>query len=490
MIPLVFALLLAQDKAVVEGVVLNALTNEPLRKVSVTLDAGKKSYAATSTSDGKFRIEGVEPGAYQPQVQRQGFLESNDEPPVKAAAGQEIKDVVIKLTPQGIIAGRVVDEDGDPVPDAHVNIERSIQVNGRQVVFDSDQENTNTEGYFFVGAMKPGRYHLTATVSHNQGTRTSNPREDYVRSDDLPLLLAPGAAVRDVEIRMRKSRVFHVRGRISNLPRDHGRLMLWGESDNYSATISEGAFSFDGVAPGNYTLKTSNSFIHRPDGTLAQPTQFCHLSVTVLGRDVEDLQVEFGPGPNVDGLLRIDGNAHFEKPPDVGIIESMGFEYVTPKEDGTFGWTNLSPSVHPLNFFPPEGFYIKSRQFNHQPLTQSMIDLSSGSGGTLEIVVAPNAATVSATVPDGGRGEVALWNDSVFELSSTDPSGAVKFKNLAPGEYRIAAWQKVEYDYLRILEFRGRFDAQKITLAEGSQQNIEVKLIPKTASDAEVAKFQ
>ena len=39
-------------------------------------------------------------------------------------------------------------------------------------------------------------------------------------------------------------------------------------------------------------------------------------------------------------------------------------------------------------------------------------------------------------------------------------------------------------------EFRARFDAQKVTLAEGEHQNVEVKLIPKSASDAEIAKLQ
>ena len=44
--------------------------------------------------------------------------------------------------------------------------------------------------------------------------------------------------------------------------------------------------------------------------------------------------------------------------------------------------------------------------------------------------------------------------------------------------------------FVEILEFRARFDAQKITLAEGAHENIEVKLIPKSASDAEIGKLQ
>lgn len=62
MTALVLALLLAQNltdgKTIVEGMVLNALTNEPLRKATVTL-AAKKNYNAVSSAEGKFRFDGL-----------------------------------------------------------------------------------------------------------------------------------------------------------------------------------------------------------------------------------------------------------------------------------------------------------------------------------------------------------------------------------------------------------------------------------------------
>jgi hypothetical protein len=139
---------------------------------------------------------------------------------------------------------------------------------------------------------------------------------------------------------------------------------------------------------------------------------------------------------------------------------------------------------------PPKDFYCKSIQFNHQPLTDGAIDLRSGVSGTLDIVVAPNAGTITATVPEGKNICVTLWSDATLNNVSTDDSGAVSFANLAPGEYRILAWQKIDREYTRIREFLARFEAQKITLTEGSHENVVVKLIPKSASDAEVAKLQ
>src|SRR5580692_1141807 len=175
---LLFALLLMQDKAIVEGTILNAVTDEPVRKAGVTLNA-KKSYSVLSSNDGKFRFEGVDPSEYQLRVHRQGFLDADDEPSIKVSSGQQVKDLVVKLTPQGIIAGRVVDEDGDPVEDAEVNLERSLPVNGRKVSLSSDSDRTNSEGYFFIGGLKAGLYRISATPQSNRGPLPSGPREDF-----------------------------------------------------------------------------------------------------------------------------------------------------------------------------------------------------------------------------------------------------------------------------------------------------------------------
>jgi hypothetical protein len=490
MIPLVFALLLTQDKPIVEGIVVNALTNEPLRKADVTL-AGKKTYTVVSSSDGKFRFEAIEPGEYQPRLQRQGFLYSDDEPSIEVSSGQQVKDVVIKLTPQGIIAGHVVDEDGDPVPYAVVNVDRFIPASGHNSFLDSNQDRTNSEGYFFIEGLKAGRYRISASAPDNRRHFNPGPHEDFIRTEDpLPFQLAPGAAARNVEIRLRKSTVFRVSGKVSNAPKGYRALTLANESETYTAPILDGAFSFESVAPGSYTLTVSSLFFIQSDGSATAATLFCHLPVTVSDHDVEGVVAELAPGSSIEGTIRIDGEGHFNTPPTAALFGPVGINWVTAKADGKFGWTNLFPGVHPLHVPEPDGFYIKSIHFNHQPVKDSKIDLSSGAGGTLEIVVAPNPATISATVPEGKNAMVGLWSGATFSTHYMDATGVVNFTGLAPGEYFIAAWQKAEFEYIQIPEFRARFNAQKITLAEGSHESIEVKLIPKSASDAEVTRLQ
>ena len=489
MIPLVLALLLAQERAIVEGTVVNALTNEPLRKAHVLLEGEKTRYAVTSGNEGRFRFEGLEPGDYNPEAQRTGFLDSNDEPEIGLAAGEHLKDVVIKMTPQGLIAGHVMDEDGDPVPGLIVKAARTIHVNGQPIVLGTEQAFTDREGYFLIAELEAGRYYLSVEPDRHEREvwQPGHPgtEEQFVPTDDLvPRDIASGAALRNVEIHIRRAAVFRIRGRVANPPKDPvGIRLVQTDGDlrpnDPQANLQDGTFEFAGIPPGSFVLN------------FEQGNSFCRIPVTIADHDIDGIVAELAPASaRIEGTIKIDGGGHFTGPPTVLLAGYMGGNPAVIKEDGTFEFTNLAPRRYTLVSVPPKDFYRKSIQFNHQPLTDGTIDLRSGASSTLDIVVAPNAATINATVPNGKNIRVTLWSDTTLNNSTTDDSGAISFANLAPGEYRILAWQKIDREYTRIREFLTHFEAQKITLTEGSHENVEVKLIPKSASDAEVAKLQ
>ncbi len=471
MIHLVFALLLTQDKAVVEGSVVNAITNEPLKKAHVTLNLdGKTSYEVLSSDQGKFRFEGMPPEVYQLFAERQGFLAA-DEGWMEIAAGEHVKDLVIKMTPQSAIAGHVVDQDGDPIPGAHVLVERKFH----SVVLDRTERVADDEGYFFAGALRAGRYYITVTPPARESSQ--GPAEDLIRTEDpIPVDVATGVATRNIEVRVRKGRVFHIHGRVSNWP--HPGIPMELAPTGALARVYDGAFAFEGVAPGNYSLNATS-------------LRGCPVPVTVGDHDIDGLAFAFAPGPGIAGTIKMEGGGHFATPP---IIELQGPPHgpspsLAAKQDGTFEGKNLSPEKYVLNYPPPDGHYVKSVQFNHQLSSDHVIDLMSCTSGTLDIVVAPNAAEISVTVRPAKGVKVTLWSASTLKTEETD-DGTATFGRLAPGEYQILAWENVSDDYISIPEFRARFAVQKITVSEGTHENVEVKLIPKSASDSEIAKLQ
>jgi hypothetical protein len=82
-------------------------------------------------------------------------------------------------------------------------------------------------------------------------------------------------------------------------------------------------------------------------------------------------------------------------------------------------------------------------------------------------------------------------DDAPIPTVSTDQNGAFRIRSLAPGDYRVYAWQDDGEGIIQDPEFRGKFAAQcaKLTLAEKSHENLDMKLITKEAMAIEAAKM-
>jgi hypothetical protein len=101
--------------SLVQGIVVKEPGSEPLKKAIIELIAesqsGGSNYTAVTGADGRFQIENVMPGRYRMFVERTGYLESskNHRPSegrlLSLSAGQEMKDIVIRLQATAVIEG-------------------------------------------------------------------------------------------------------------------------------------------------------------------------------------------------------------------------------------------------------------------------------------------------------------------------------------------------------------------------------------------------
>src|SRR6267154_6225650 len=109
-------------KAVVAGAVTRDPGGEAVKKALIELIAENQSeggnYTALTGADGSFRIENIVPGRYRLFVERTGYQEVDrhhrraEGRVLTLTAGQEVKDLIIRLQAAAVVEGRVTDEDG------------------------------------------------------------------------------------------------------------------------------------------------------------------------------------------------------------------------------------------------------------------------------------------------------------------------------------------------------------------------------------------
>ena len=128
------------------------------------------SNTASTDSAGQFAITGIAPGKYRLSAERSGFINTQygARGPNKPGTlltlepGQKSSDLAMRLTPQGVIAGRVLDEDGEPVANVDVQVLRQQYMQGRKQMARTGGATTNDLGEYRVFGLPPGRYFVSA----------------------------------------------------------------------------------------------------------------------------------------------------------------------------------------------------------------------------------------------------------------------------------------------------------------------------------------
>jgi hypothetical protein len=102
---------------------------------------------AMTDQDGRFAFNSLAPGEYRIEVQKTGFASSADSTTrprtYTVAAGQALDDISIVLQKGAVITGKVLDQKGEPVTDAHVMALRRITPPGRNDRSPSTDPCTN-----------------------------------------------------------------------------------------------------------------------------------------------------------------------------------------------------------------------------------------------------------------------------------------------------------------------------------------------------------
>jgi len=556
LIPALFALLLASitlaqtassslpvtrpksEECAISGMVVKLAGSEPLKTATVQLqnlqDLAHTTSVVTDVG-GRFELKGIDPGRYRLKVSRTGFVtqEYGQKTPndpgteIRLSPGQTLRDLLFRLIPWGIIAGRVLDEEGEPLPWAQVSALREVYSSGKRKLSPEALVPTNDLGEYRLFGLKPGRYFVSAKYKPGlhivgRGEVREEDDSDDSRPEFMPIYypnspeparastiaLKAGEEISSVEILLRPVTTYRVRGRVYNMlsgKRSNTGVIVQLEQRNSNVSSgspdhqlnvenSDGSFEIAGVLPGSYTV----SAFWFEDGRRYQARQ----SIEVGNANVEGANLTIAPGITIPGRIVWDGKPSFDReellvsivPADSRIsfntpARVVGSSFVLRDVfDGTYRLAVSGQS---------KDRYLKSIRYGSNDALESGFTVLRGTQASLEVTISSRGARVQGAVTDKDNLPVTgVWvvlvpdeprrdQSRLFQKAATDQYGHYLLRGIAPGDYKIFCWDDVEDgawedpDFLRASEDRG----QKISVQEGDAKISDIVAIRTKGSE-------
>lgn len=527
----------ATGTSTIRGRVFAADTGKPLRRARVrlqSLDPDIPVQTANTGADGRYEITDLRPSRYTMTAARSGYLTlayGQRRPfeggkPVQLADRQVLEDVDFNLPRMSVVAGRITDETGEPMPGLRVLLMQPRFAEGQRRMIVAGDASTDDAGRFRAEDVMPGAYFVLATL-HQTWTIIEDGVEQVIGYSPTyypgttsvvsarGLTVGVGEEVRSADFSLVRGRAANISGTVTDSrgrPLDGETVYLSefrGGSDTTTfqyggAAIvgADGSFSIKGLAPGDYKLTiryvtgAGNSMHAEEAGTLRVP---------VNGVDLSGLHISTSRGWSASGQVITDRGAlpdlrsqrvilvgqAVEADADlkVGGIDGSG----EIREDGTFVLAGLFGRER-IRTNTVKGWMLKAVLQNGRDITDEAIELRSGEElRGLQVVLTNRITSISGSVTDDSNApategtvivfprDAAKWADEPRYLRAARPDqqGQFDILGLPPGEYLAAAvgyvpqgmWADPE-----LLESLRR-SAQRVTLGDGTSQTVALKLV-------------
>ena len=417
---------------------------------------------------------GLPPGQYTLTIQKSGYRTLRGiATRLTLRQDQQVSNLVFQLWPEGAISGRVVDSEGEPVPEAQVRAYALLhQETGVKLSF-AGRAQSNDLGEYRIYGLQAGKCLLrvwppregTPAGEYYAATAGTFYPNASAPSQALPVKVNWGRELSDIDLELSESVTYSVVGTVWDATmegpcfrcvvravRIDGSFLV--SLPNTARVSPQGFFMLRGLSPGDYKI------VARRSGADEAVTQRL---VTLTDSNLEDVGLVVGRAQPVSGEIML------EDPPE-GVEATNWTAYasstVLPQswpdaegeigEDLRFRMESVSGGTYSFEVLNlPPGAYLKALRVGGQRLPRPEVAVSEDAPLTgVQVVIAFDAATVSGQVKPrrSGRGEdepiearVALIpkpNQGGYvrtQTVQTTPDGVFSFASVVPGTYTLYA---------------------------------------------------
>ncbi len=516
------------QKGQISGQVLDSGTGQPLKKAWVTARQTERGSRGGSTAvtdaQGNFLLKDLDAGRYILSVQRNGYVSQvygqrsagEQGTTISLNAGQNLTDITFRLIQGGVITGRVVDEDSEPLAHAQVQALQFRYMQGRRRLVPMGNASTDDRGEYRIFGIRPGQVYVRATlrgfgfVAPGEGIDPNAPSEttsyppvfypNVLDASQAAPLTVRGGDELHVDFSMSPQRSYSVSGRVvGGVQGSSGRgtwLMLMKHGEGPFAfgpglnttTRDDNTFTFKQVLPGSYDLIAQQ----QEDKNSAS----ARVEVDVREGDVQGVIVSLSPKVDITGHVNFDVSP---TPKLTGINISLVPEdmqdfmrgaYGQVKDDGTFTLQAAPDERYRIAAYGlPPGMYLKSASAGRDDVLEK--GFSPASSRNLDLVFGSGAKLTGTINTSDGKGEpgvtVLVAPDrklaglaDEFRTATTDQNGKYQVQGLRPGSYHVYAFEHIDPGaYEDETWLNGFADlARPVRLSEGGQENLDLKPIP------------
>src|SRR5580692_6553325 len=449
------------------------------------------------------------------------------------SAGQEIKDVVIRLQAAAVVEGRVTDEDGDPMPEAQVAVLRQTFISGRSHWEQVGAERTNDLGEYRIAGLAAGSYFVSVTpppdfrsLIETTGNAPATTHGNPAPSDKPPpsvyqTTYYPGTRDRGqaspvqlhagddfpVSFSLTPSPSLTIRGWVVNLPPGATAAIMLQSKDfnlvlNGAEMHKDGSFEIRDISPGAYTIlatvdNAAVPMIARQPLRITESVEGIRLAPQTGGTIRGRVQMEAGgkARPDASQMFLLLRSADGDDDALGSVTMGEGISTLAHvSADGSFEWNNVPAghySVQIADASAMPDWFLKSVAAGGREAVDSGFSVSGGVTA-LNLVASANGAITEGVAthqkdePLADAVVVAVpaerfrGHPERYRKALTDQSGRFTLRGLPPGDYTILAWESVDGEAYYNPEFLRSYEGQgrQVHLEEGRRASITLKAIP------------